>query len=1265
MSLLSSGRTWDEASSPAAVRLARRFEDVWRSASAPGRRPIPGDFLADDAGCPGARLALLRAEMGLRWEVGEKVSASWYRERYPDLGEEALVALIYEEFCLREEDPETDPPEPSEYYERYPEVAPALQRVLDIHGLVGSGTATALHVPETPAVPFPAAGETIAGFQLVEELGRGAFARVFLARERQLADRPVALKVARTGSREPQTLARLQHTHIVPVHSSRTDPATGLHLLCMPYFGRITLARVLEDSKVQVARSGAELIAAVDRLGSPEASPNLRASGRAALCRRSYAQAIAWWGARMAEALEHAHDRGVLHRDVKPSNVLVTADGMPMLLDFNLARELVLDAGEADLSTPGGTLDYMAPEHLDELAGSELASVDARSDVYGLGVLLYEALVGSRPFPAPRGASSASELLRLAAADRRLRPPKPRSARPEVPAALDAIVRRCLEPDPDDRYASAAELAADLHAFADDRPLKFATEPIRARTYRWARRHRRALATALPILLALVGIAGLIAQGQADKERNWTKVKRFYDDAVASEAAGSPARAKVLYDSAVRLADKPTLDGNDRESTGPSPSDQFSGLEELRQQARFRYLIAERTEKVQADADAVHLAADSLRFRLFGFGGDLETSSNELAKILEPFHVLDADDWRKRPDFSFLDTTRQKRLAREVDELLFLWAVALDREAKHDPSLRRKALQVCDLALGFVKPAGPWEPLRGWIAARLDGADGPRVAEPVSVRGLSALSCFEWGTLLALEERKAEASVWFKRAVRLDEGNSLYHYYLAFAQDHPGGDAVEVVRHYDAAVALEPRSPWVRFTRARYYRLTRNWGQAREDLERALHDFHERPTADRDPEFECQTRLELGLVLQSLGDLVHAREEYDAVVASGPGLPYAFAARLNRAKLDADAGQVCQARAEFDALLDARPNDDTARVCRAMLRLRSGDPAGAENDLSVLIEAGSGIDSARRAEALGLRSLARLSLGRAPEAVNDARTALLLRPGPALERLRARAGIAVGRVGEVALTRPDEIAELPVNGPALRADLRRLVEQTRRALAAGTVEKDKVLEARITLAVALSALGDPTAEAEADQALALSPLSARVCLARARVRGRAGRLTDALADVDRALTLEADDPRAFELRGHLRACAGDASAALKDLDRAIALGNDGASVRRERATILMALGDPLAAARDWRQAIAHDPDDPRSFLGRARAEIALGHWDAALADLEQAAGWADDRPDLGLKIAIAYARCVPHRSQHLARIRVLFRRVWADYLNQG
>ena len=119
-------------------------------------------------------------------------------------------------------------------------------------------------------------------------------------RERQLADRPVALKVTRRGSREPQTLARLQHTHIVPVHSHRIDAATGLHLLCMPYFGRITLARVLADPEVQSARSGRCRWPRPSTGSSrPAMLPAGSSAGRleAVGARDSYPRAIAWWGA--------------------------------------------------------------------------------------------------------------------------------------------------------------------------------------------------------------------------------------------------------------------------------------------------------------------------------------------------------------------------------------------------------------------------------------------------------------------------------------------------------------------------------------------------------------------------------------------------------------------------------------------------------------------------------------------------------------------------------------------------------------------------------------------------------------------------------------------------------------------------------------------------------------------------------------------------------------------------------------------------------
>ncbi len=132
MGLTTSSRIWDDASSPLVARLARQYEDDWRTS--PGRRPEPGDYLPADPDLrPAALLALLRIDLSLRWGARERVPVEWYCDRFPELGSESLVALLYEEYCLREEAGES--PEVAEYAARFPEVAASFREVLDIHGL--------------------------------------------------------------------------------------------------------------------------------------------------------------------------------------------------------------------------------------------------------------------------------------------------------------------------------------------------------------------------------------------------------------------------------------------------------------------------------------------------------------------------------------------------------------------------------------------------------------------------------------------------------------------------------------------------------------------------------------------------------------------------------------------------------------------------------------------------------------------------------------------------------------------------------------------------------------------------------------------------------------------------------------------------------------------------------------------------------------------------------------------------------------------------
>ena len=849
MSLASSGRTWEEASSPTAVSLAHRFEAAWRASN--GRRPDPDAFLpADPRARAAARLALLRADMTLRWEDGDRVGVESYLSRYPDLGDEAQVALIYEEFCLREDADEA--PDPLEFEARFPAVASGLRRVLDIHGLVGSGGAT-LSVPhpqaQTPAIPFPEAGQTIAGFRLVEELGRGAFARVFRAEERQLADRPVAWKVARAGSREPQTLARLQHTHIVPVHSYRTDPATGLHLLCMPYFGRVTLARILADPRVRVARSGADLVEALDRLGSSEGPPLARTAGRTALSGRTFARAMAWWGARMAEALGHAHDRGVLHRDVKPSNVLVTDDAMPKLLDFNLARESAVDDPEAPPDVLGGTLDYMAPEHLDALARGDSDGVDARSDIYGLGVVLYEALMDTRPFPAPREALSVREALSTAAETRRAGAPRLRTIRPELPAALESVVRRCLAPEPMDRYATAADLAVDLQAVADDRSLRFAREPLVHRSCRLLRRNRRPLAMALFVVLAATVVAATFVKRRVDEFLVRSEITHLYDEGKRSSHANRFAEAMVQFEAAAGLADQRLQPREMPESllvlyrqarerlANSAPT---GDIRELYHKARESYLETVEAGIIDANADALFLASEPLRFRLSGLEGDPGSATRDLQIALKPFTVAPPHDWTKqRTELTLLDETKRARMLVEVDELLFLSAVALDRAG--DPESARLAVETCDRALRSSPSPGAWKALR----ARLKrSGDAPAGGEETS-----ASACFQWGLLRDLEGDLPGAIARLERAVWIEPSDAWYQLTLARLL-HRAGRSDEAQAHADAAVALRPRSPWVRHQRALITRGRGALDLAALDLRETLRDIRRLPVSDRARDLE-------------------------------------------------------------------------------------------------------------------------------------------------------------------------------------------------------------------------------------------------------------------------------------------------------------------------------------------------------------------------------------------------------------------------------
>jgi len=1226
MSPVQSGPLWDNTSSPGIALLVRRYQADWRSSTR--FRPDPQDYLPDDiAQRPAALRALLRADLVLGWRASEPRPIEWYRARYPELDDESLLALIYEEYCLREEAGES--PQPAEYEARFPEVARSFQEVIEIHDLIGRAGDPSPRAQGENGPPFPEIGHTIAGFRLVEELGRGAFARVYLAEEQHLADRPVALKVSRTGSREPETLARLQHTHIVPVYSSRTDPLTGLHLLCMPYLGRVTLLQILHHPAIRSARSGADLLALLDGLEPLGGVVVEKAASRASLARLTYARAIAWWGARMAEALEHAHDRGVLHRDVKPSNVLVTSDGLPMLVDFNLARESTIEGSEAEVSV-AGTLAYMAPERLLALADGLADRADARCDIYALGVVLFDCLVRvTGAFALPSTFSTLTESLQKSAEARRVWPVRLCLAHPDVPAALEAVVNCCLAPEPADRYRSAAELAADLQAVADDAPLRTAREPIPSRLMRWLRRNRRRLAVAAPLFLAL-GVTGYtLVSSQVAAIRLQAEVSHEIDQGRHAAGDGRLDLALSHFDTALRLGE-----GHPR-------------LRRLQESAREQGNVARQTKEIRDRSDALFAVGDRLRFLLI-FSRDAADACKSVESALAKFSIPGDPNWSSRPLLGLLDEPRRTRLASEANELLFLWIWSLSRDQPDDRSVARLAEKLCDVAVGFATPIGPWQVIRERSSATLRG--NLLNARKLTLPSLetSARGCFQWALLYELQGDPKGALACLERAHSLKEDDYWILMYLGYYHKRTGQIA-RALEDYNAAIALRPKFPWARHDRALIYHERGEWQLAMDDLNRALESPHAAGYLD--------LRLELGVVKQHLGDEAGARAAYESVITAGSGGSLARAVRLNRATLDSDTGLPDRAWAEYNALLDENSRDVLARRNRALLALRLGRLQQAEVDLTILLR-----DDPEQADMiLARRAIARMALGRLERAEADAAGAYRRKPTPSHERLWVRTLLALHRAEDLYwVNQPDDLTLLPGAGPSLHADLRATAERLRSQAGANKPGATPSLIHRAR-AVLLSALNDHAALREASRAIALSPESADAYLVRARVCRRMGDRQAALADVDSGLALVPFDARLLELRGVLKTETGNPEAGLIDLDKAIVRGAQGRA-RPSRALALMALERNEEAVRDWKTAIDDDPEDPQAYFGRARAMLRLGLYDRALVDLGQAIDWAADNPSLLTRITITYACCLGSRPDRLPRWLALVRRTWSTWL---
>ncbi|AGA27513.1 serine/threonine protein kinase [Singulisphaera acidiphila DSM 18658] len=681
------------------------------------------------------------AELTACWDRGERPHVEAFLGRMSTSHPADVVELIYREFCLAESNGLD--PDPIDFLRRFPDREVPLNRLFRLHGVLSLTELSQLAEPEF----LPEVGDEIGPYILKRELGRGSYARVYLAEQTDLDDRLVVVKISTRLTPEPRLLARARHSHIVEVLWHGTAENGALQLICLPFLGGATLATVLTERRRigRRPRSGRDLLADLDRVSAPEyPKANLARPAREVVEGLSYPAATAWMVARLAEALDHAYLRGVAHGDIKPSNILLTADGNPMLLDFNLAVGWRLpSASDLPADAGGGTLAYMAPERLRAVAESQRISTPNaadrhRADIFALGVVLLESLTRQSPDLPQAKARTQQEIAAMLAESGRNDDDAMRwLARSSVPRGLRSILARCLAPDRADRYGRASELAEDLDRWRTGRPLAFAEEPPwRFRLGRWARRQRFALAA---LVLAIVLCATAMT---------------------------------TLW---------------------------YSFQSTLRKQAEDKLaLIWDRDE------------SGVFRFLRFGHWSpdNQEDAAENAYKHLNLYNALGDADWRLRDDVRSLPEPERSELEVWLLEQILRYTRALG-ERQNSPDDWRRAQALLEQVVDKM-PLGPLQSQRRRLLEQLDknqtGATLAPTATPQETASRSALWMEDYLLGIEAEPRHARAALAHYQAVLKARPRSFWGHYRAATVAFRLGDQTTAAEHLRQCISQRPRN---------------------------------------------------------------------------------------------------------------------------------------------------------------------------------------------------------------------------------------------------------------------------------------------------------------------------------------------------------------------------------------------------------------------------------------------------------------------------
>ncbi|MEK7866156.1 MAG: tetratricopeptide repeat protein [Planctomycetota bacterium] len=977
---------------------------------------------------------------------------------------------------------------------------------------------------KTPAPGTGTAQLAFDRYEILEEIARGGMGIVYKGRDVKL-NRVVALKVlvgAATPEmierfrREAQMVAGLHHPRILPVHD--VGDQDGLCYFTMDYVDGASLAQLIREKRV-TRRQGIEILRDT------------------------------------ALALQYAHEQGVIHRDVKPGNILVDVSGRTFLADFGVARATESQARLTASGHPIGTPQYMSPEQ----GGGDAASVDGRTDVYSLGATLYELLTGRPPY---EGDSIMDIVFQLMTND----PPRPQEIDPKVPRDLELITLKAIERDRDRRYPTAKALAEELTRYLEGEAIEARPSGVFRHSWKRVRKHP---VRATVLVAAAVAAAGWAAFVFWQTERDRGRSVDLMEQARRERDAGHHEEAIRLLGSAI------SLDGGNRAARVLEETcrEQIRGREDrAKEEARLAEieLRNERRRRAQPFAETAQKILDM---------GDALARHGELARrrdrLLEAEGLLEkalAED----PEFAealYARARVRRQIGREAEAIEDLEKAVAIRDTYSSPYIELISLRA-DLYKKARRPSAGIDRAGGPIAWSFRDVSKDEAAQELLARMHADLervlaigvrpeeAKYLRGTIAAMDGRPDEGIRELTEAIAVHPYYAEAYEKRAFAY-LMRGDTDAALADVEEALELAPA-----FAEACCYRAMIRL--ARGDADGALEDFSR--AAATDPEFG-QAWSGIGLVHTTLGRWKEALAAFDKLIEVGPDSNAYF----NRGTVLLNLKRFEEAKLDFDASIRVDERELGPWVHRAQAWLGLGKLAEAEKDLAK----GAEIDPDHAVVRMTRSNL-----------------------------LKAR-GDLKGAIAEV----NKAIAKNPAEAVFwfARADFKKEAGDATGALAdltAGLKLRPEDLRARSDRATLAAEAGDlGTAKADLDFVLDRVPQDAAMRNLRGRVLATMGDEEAALADLDVAVTEEPSAPTHRFFRGVIRMQAGKMTGAAEDLEAFLKLVPDGPESARVK--------ELLEGARYWGahpddlQRVSKAADTLLEASDRAEKAYAVEDWGLA------------------------------------------------------